>query len=208
MENNDVRLNPWVSIWTKPRKTIRQIIDSGSNKWIFVLISIGGIVDALNNASGQSRGDNYSLTTIVVGSIISGPIFGIVGLYVGSAILRWTGKWIGGKGEIQDIRTAIAWANIPIIWSLVLWVPELIIFKEEIFTSETPRIDASNTLAVLWLIFAAIEIVLAVWSAVIFLKSLGEAQGFSAWKALGNVLLSVLIIMVPIIILVVALMSF
>ena len=38
------------------------------------------------------------------------------------------------------------------------------------------------------------------WSIVVFLKSLGQVQGFSAWKALGNVVLAMLAVILLIIV--------
>jgi hypothetical protein len=40
-----------------------------------------------------------------------------------------------------------------------------------------------------------VELGLYLWSFVIFLKGLGEVQGFSAWKALGNVFLGGLLVL-------------
>ena len=46
--------------------------------------------------------------------------------------------------------------------------------------------------------FAAIEIIVGIWALVVLMKSLGEVHKFSAWKALGSVILGTLVILVPI----------
>jgi len=43
-------------------------------------------------------------------------------------------------------------------------------------------------------ITAVIQLVVAVWTLIILLKALGEVQGFSAWKALLNVMIPVVIV--------------
>jgi len=47
-------------------------------------------------------------------------------------------------------------------------------------------------------IVAIAEVVLNVWSFVIALHCLGQVQGFSAWRALGNQALTALVLLVPI----------
>ena len=46
------------------------------------------------------------------------------------------------------------------------------------------------------------------WAFVVFLKCLGQVQGFSAWKALGNTLLVVPVILLPILLLALAVGAF
>jgi hypothetical protein len=92
----------------------------------------------------------------------------------------------------------LPWAGVIAIWAMILWVPELLLFGKELFTKETPIIDDSTLLTTLYFILAGIEVILGVWAIVVFLKCLGEVQGFSAWKALGNYLLLCLVIIVPI----------
>jgi len=41
-------LNPWFSVWTKPRATIQQIVDSNSNRFILLLAAISGVFHVLN----------------------------------------------------------------------------------------------------------------------------------------------------------------
>ncbi|MEI8243431.1 MAG: YIP1 family protein [bacterium] len=119
-------------------------------------------------------------------------------MYIGGALFRWTGRWLGGRAGSREIRAAIAWASVLAIWGMLFWVPQLLLFGKDMFTTETPRIDSSYLLTGLFWGLAAVEMVIGVWTIVAFLKCLGEVQGFSAWRALGSVLLSILAILVPI----------
>jgi hypothetical protein len=194
-------LNPWFSMWTRPRATIAQIVERDPTHMVLVLAAIAGFGEALDRASMRSAGDTLGLPTIFVAAAIAGPVGGFVTLYLGSLLLRWTGSWIGGNASGVQIRAAMAWSGVPLIWALLLWVPELAIFGTELFTTATPRMDESIALA---LSFFAIELVIGVWAFVVFLKSLGQVQGFSAWKALANGVLALLVFVVPILLIVVA----
>ena len=190
--------SPWITMWTQPRQTIRRIVNTDPYHHVKLLAAIAGIGEALNRASGRSTGDSMPLLAILAIAVILGPIGGIISLHISGALLKWTGGWIGGRAEKHEIRAAIAWSGVIGIWLMILWVPELLLFGKEMFTTETPRMDSSTTLTTLFWLFALIEIVFGIWAFVVYLKSLGEVQGFSAWKAFGNVLLSGLVIIVPI----------
>ena len=190
MESNNQALNPWVSMWTKPRATIQQIVDADPQRLVLILAAISGFAKVLDRARMSSLGDELEWPYIFLIAAIAGSIGGIIVLYIGSALIRWVGSWIGGIASSQDIRAAVTWSSVPIIWALICWLPGLALFGQELFTTETPKINATPSLTILMLGFAAIEISIRIWALVVFLKCLGQVQGFSAWKAIGNVLLA------------------
>jgi hypothetical protein len=199
MEKNFGRtFNPWFSMWMKPRATIRQIVDRDPEHMVLLLAAIYGISKVLDRAVAKNLGDKISWPFIFIIAIIAGPFSGVISLYLGGLLIRWTGSWIGGEGTAENIRAAIAWAYVPIIWTLVLWIPQLLLFGQELFTEETPIMDESLILTGIFWGISLIELIVAIWTIVIFLKCIGEVQGFSAWKALGNVCLAGLVIIVPI----------
>jgi len=53
---------------------------------------------------------------------------------------------------------------------------------------------AGSALTTVILIFVLIELVIGMWSVVVFLKGLGEVNTFSAWRALGVTLLGGVVI--------------
>ena len=191
--------NPWRSIWTEPRATIQRIVDSNPEAWVLSLAAIGGFSQVLDRASQRNAGDKLDVLTIFLIAAAAGPVGGIVSLYVGGALIGWTGKWLGGRAPRQNIRAAIGWSNVPLVWSLALWVPELALFGKELFTSATPRLDESLPLTFTLVAFAVVEVAIAIWAIVVFLKCVGQVQGFSAWKALANVLLAVAVVVVPVV---------
>jgi len=190
--------SPWISMWMHPRRTIREIVNVDPKRNVLFLVVVAGIGDALNNAVEQSSGDNHDFLWIFLTVIIGGAIVGIISLYISAALIEWTGHWIGGYGDSVEIRAALAWSGVTDIWIMALWIPKLLLFGDETFRKATPRMDASPYLTSASWILTAIGIVLGVWSMVVYCKCLGEVQGFSAWKALGNILLPGLVIIGPI----------
>jgi hypothetical protein len=190
-------LNPWLTIWIWPRKTMRQIVDADADYLVTLLAMLAGFDQALGEATSENMGDTRSLPVIFLLCAILGPIGGLISLYIMGGLLRWTGSWLGGEASSQEVRAAIAWSSVPSIWAMLLWIPYLAIFREEMFTSAMPRIESSLLLLLLLLGFGLVEIVIGLWAFVILLKCLGEVHRFSAWRALGASVLGGLLIASP-----------
>lgn len=198
---------PFFSIWTEPRATIQHIIDSDPERLVLVLAAIGGAIEALNRASSRSVGDELGMGAIFMIALIAGSIGGILSLYVVAGLVGWTGRWIGGVATYKQIRAAIAWSFVPFLWVSLMWIPELLVFGEEMFTTEMPRLEANPNLAYLLLAMVGVEFVGIIWAFVVYLHCLGQVQHFSAWRALGNVVIAALIVVVPTLVVVMAIYS-
>jgi hypothetical protein len=192
--------SPFVSMWLSPRDTFRSILQRDPTYLVIPLAAVGGIFQALARASDRGAGDLLSLPIILALTIPLGAIGGLIGLYFGGALLHFTGKWLGGTGTPQDIRASIAWGTIPALWGGLLWIPIILLTGRAVFMSDLENSGAS---AMMLLIAGGCLLVQAgayFWSIFTGLHSLGEAQGFSAWKALGNGLLAGLVIIVPVVV--------
>ena len=198
--NEGRAFNPWVSIWTRPRETIERIVETDPEKHVVALAALGGVVQALSQASDHNLGDRVGLLVILAMVLIAGSIGGVIGVYLSAVLLRWTGKWIGGNASTVNLRAAVAWGYLPMIAAGALWIPMVLLLGREAFASQTPRLDQSGSLALAVLIIGVLMIIAAVWTTVVMLKAIGQVQGFSAWKALGNSLLAALVVAVPIIV--------
>lgn len=193
---------PFFTIWYKPRATLRQILDTDPKRYVFILAAINGIIQALDRASTRNSGDTAPFSTILIIALLAGPIGGIISLYIGGALLRWTGSWIGGKANASEMRTAIAWSTVPVLATIPVWVFQLIVYGEEVFTEATPRLESSLLLILLLVPIALIEITLGLWAIFIMVKCIAEAHQFSAWKGLAAILLGLLVIVIPVFIIV------
>lgn len=196
IQSHPQSLSPLFSIWVKPRETIRNIVETNPTKYVILLTMLAGVGQALDRASSENMGD--PLVAILAICVILGPVGGIISLYIGGVLYRWSGSWLGGQASSEEVRAAIAWSSVPTVFVMPLWIPELLIFGKELFTSSTPRMDANPLLIAVLLGFVIIEIGAEIWAFVLLLKSLGEVHQFSAWKALGAIILGTLVILAPI----------
>lgn len=197
IESGPPSVTPLLSIWTRPRQTIRHIVETDPGRHVILLAALAGVGETLDRASGRSLGDTLPFGVILAFGLILGPIAGIISVYLGGALYRWSGSWLGGQATSEQVRASLTWSYVPVIAVLPLWIAQILLVGEEMFTTATPRLDANPFLAVLLLGIIAIEVIAAIWAFVLLLHTLAEVHKFSAWRALGALVLGSLVILVP-----------
>ena len=196
-------LRPFQTIWLHPRKTVRSIVAFNPEMHVLLLVCLAGIGEALDRASNKNAGDSMPLGAIFALAFVLGPLSGLIGLWIGSYLIRISGEWLGGNAPREHIKTAMAWSSVPAVFALPLWIPQLLLIGEEMFTTNTPRLDAQPALLIPFLGIALVELVLGIWGFVLLCNTVAEVQGFrSAWRGFGNLILAGLIVFVPLMIVV------
>jgi hypothetical protein len=190
--------NPWLDIWLEPRATIRQIVNFDP-KFRFILLSwIYGLPVILNFAQNSSLIETLPLWAILAAALIVSPFIGALGITVGALLLTWTGKWIGGKATFNQVRASVAWSNVPNLVTIALWVVLLGVFGSQVFSSGfSDAAFVGYQAGVIFIVFL-VESIATIWGFIILLHTLGEVQGFSAWKALLNVVIPLVIVVAAI----------
>jgi len=197
--------NPYKSIWLQPRSTIQHIIDTNPTYLVLALLALTGVAMGISAASAEGWGYDMSLLWVFLIIATIFPLVTILVLYLVSALTRWTGTWLGGKATQEQIRAAYAWCYIPVIATIALYVPLFMFYGFDLFnyqhtTFSEPYSIVPVQTGIAFSIVAVAEIFLSVWSFVISLHCLGQVQGFSAWRALGNQALTALVLFVPIVV--------
>jgi hypothetical protein len=122
-----------------------------------------------------------------------GLVAGIASIYVSGAILYWSGRLLGGHANAVDIRCALAWSQLPIICGLTIWIP-LVIYSS-LIGLETIISQEFNTSYLLQagFVMLASYCALGIWSFILFLQSYSEVQHLNLLRALGSILLPVVV---------------
>lgn len=182
------RINPWLSMWIHPRKTMRYILDHYPKRWIHTLAIAGAFTHVASSANFYWETWWASLLFWLFLSVLAG----LITLYVFGGLIKWTGNWLKGKGRFQDVLSAIAWAQIPVIYFFIIDQAILVAMGGV----------SSN------LLYASLRFVFAIWGFVVFLCCLQEAQNFSFFRSLINYVLSIIILVLFLLILNVAINFF
>ena len=77
-------VNPWISIWTEPRVTMRQILNRDSTLLVLILAGLVGIAEALIRNPALAYGIAYSSIETFMSLVVAAAILGVLVLYVGA----------------------------------------------------------------------------------------------------------------------------
>lgn len=186
--------NPWLSIWTEPRKTVRSIVNTDPKFGFVILSGIYGFPMALNLAQNFSLGASIPVWAILIGALIICIILGMIGITISTWLLHFTGRWIGGRGSFQTVRTAVAWSNVPNVVTILMSLILVAMFGRAMFNAAFSATHFMGTQAGIIFIVFLLQAVASIWGFIILLVGLSEVQGFSVWKALLNVLIPFVIV--------------
>jgi hypothetical protein len=179
--------NPWVSMWTEPRETVRQLMQQGQDGRVLLLGALAGVAQLLDGAVRGQLGDSALLSNILLVVVLLGAPTGLASLYLGSWLTAWTGRWLGGTADASALRVPIAWGGLPVVAGLVLGLVAFALVGSDLFTAPTARVGANPVVS----LFMFGMIILTLWAVVLLAQSIAEAQGYaSAWRGLGNLLLA------------------
>ena len=188
--------NPWFKMWTRPRETIRAIVKANPNFRLVWLSLVYSLPSMFYVAQKLSWGASVNFWLILgVCALLAIPI-GFIGFCLNSFLLMLTGKLLKGKGSFKDIRAAFAWSSVPNVVNIALWVLLFIAFGSHVFLHNFPSMLYAGVHGAILQGALILQLVVAIWMLVIFLHALGEVQGFSAWMALLNVVLALILWMV------------
>jgi hypothetical protein len=172
--------NPWATIWTRPRATIRRIVESDVGYQVtFLAILSGALIWLERRWSNPSTAAAFPMLVVI--AVIVGAVLGIIELYVNGALLKWAGAALGGVGSYAEVRAALAWSRVPVIVAVSIGVLAILLGTD----GPMLGVESSGSGASLLLLHGA----LVTWGFVVMLKCIGEVHRFSAWRALGSILL-------------------
>jgi hypothetical protein len=193
------RLSPWVSIFTRTRATMRQILDENPRRLVHVLAMLGGVAEMVGvHIPNLAPFFTPTLGQLVAVKVILGAIGGLLALYLFGAGVWLTGRMLGGRGTFVDVRAATAWSSVPALWGALLWLPFFVYLGPGALNldPETLMGDPAGLALLIPIGFAGA--VLFFWRLVIYCKCLGEAQSFSAWHGFGSALIALVLLVIPI----------
>ena len=178
-------MNPWLSMWTQPRHTIRAIIQTNPKYGVLYLAAIYSLQNFFYFSNYWSLGLSTSFFAILITGIVLCPFIGMIWLYFAGWILYFTGRWLEGKAPMRQLRTALAWSKIPTAIGLLMWFILLLAYPEYVFI-----LDSGGPSSIF---INFITSILCIWSFVLLIQSIREVQYFSVGRAIINVLLSLIV---------------
>lgn len=179
--------HPWATVWTRPRATIRRIVETDVRYQVTSLAILSGALIWLERRwSNPSPAPAFPI--LVVMAVIIGAILGVIELYVNGALLKWAGHALGGVGSYAEVRAALAWSRVPVIVAVAIGILAILL------GTDGPRLDENREITNSGASLLLLHGFLVMWGFVLMLKCVGEVHRFSAWRALGSIMLIIVVI--------------
>ncbi len=193
---------PWIAIWMSPRETINKIVSRDPTYQVILLGALAGGLMMLNSMLSVALGFTPTplparlvpyLPILTLASPFLGAAFGIVGLYISAFLFDWIGRALGGRGNAQTVRAAVAWSEVPQICLAIVML--LVLLGTGVWQAVVPSLPDPNAAAMAaahpFTLTRGVEAIISIWSFILFLHCLGAVHRFSAWRSLATVLLLV-----------------
>ena len=114
--------NPYLTIWMRPRATIRGIVNQNPSFRVLPIAIAGGILQAIQLEVLFWAGDQLSVSMLLVLCVVLGPLLGLILLYLGAWIVELSCRMLGGQSDSAEVRAALAWSSIPFLATTPLWI--------------------------------------------------------------------------------------
>ena len=186
---------PWLRIWTHPRVTIREQLARGSSAAVWIIPLFSGIAQTLVRVADRDLGLRASAGMILVLAIPIGAIWGVVQLYILAGLLYLVERANKGRATFGQLRIALAWAAVPQVVVVAIWIIGTLLAGRFLYMDPDRAVASGAGWTVLTIAFTNLaSAVCAIWWLVLSVFTVAEAQGGSAWRALGTMILAALIL--------------
>jgi hypothetical protein len=182
--------NPWVNMWFRPRSTIRSIVEFSPNYGLKVLSFIYGFASLLSLAQTFSLGFFVSFTYLMILMLIAAPFWGYFIFTFVSWVVYRSGRWLKGRASHKEVRAVLAWSNIPMTVNLLIWASLIYVFRGTLFQGFPGTYLLVGKMFYLLFALSVTQMIMGIWSLVLYINALAEVQGFSIVRAIGNLLIA------------------
>lgn len=191
----------------QPRETMRRVLDSAGDRFTIPIAILATVCSQYGDT--DIRGLQRKLPDLTLTSALALVVLGLVGialcwliaLYLFGWLATLIGRRLGGRANVADVRTALAWGSVPVIWSLIVRIPIAIYAYRLIPENGNAHTLVMNfisnggcTFAILALTF---QLLLYAWVLYVMSNTLGEALQVSSWRGLATI---AIIVAIPIVI--------
>lgn len=194
-------IRPLVDVWLRPRRVFRELSATPVGPMDYWLGSAQGMVGFLAMCQSQSLGLTQSVGEIVGKAALAGPLGGVLGIFLMTAVYQRLGRAAGSANRSQVVHV-LAYGGMPVVASLGLWLVAALLAGKAAFIKELPA-DLEPFLGLILRGQSAAYLVLVCWSLLLQVMGYSEVAGISMAKACGIMILGTLAVLVAMLVLMV-----
>jgi hypothetical protein len=180
-------MRPLLTILYRPRATMRRIL-AGDRRGVVPIILLSACSSALNESSKGTMPREIAdlhIAVVVVVALALAAIVTLAILYVLSWVAYGAGRLLEGKGNLRDVRAALAWGTAPVIWAIFYRVPAAL------FLEEPTELRVTGSW-VFYIALAIAEVTVFVWWLITTSNTLAVAHRFSVRRGFATFMLTLL----------------
>ena len=182
-------MNPFISIWKEPKKTIQYMIDNKGLGYGLVIMLLAALSSSVMTFSDTGFLEGFSLPAILTIAILSGLIISIPVWFINAALYTWIGKLLGGTGNIRNMCLVVAAGVIPSIWLMPIGIIAVAMYGELLFAAPPGEFSLTNMSIGFYILYNFLLIAVGIFGLVILSKGVGLAHNFSSWRGFGTVMI-------------------
>lgn len=185
-----LKINPWLKIWVSPRETIRAVIQHDPRYGFCTLSFIYGFLWMLSMCQALYFGHYYGVLTILIVSLVLSIPIGYTLLSFSTFLFYFTAKVFKGQAKYFEVRAALSFSRIPYLISLLTWVVLMVLYKDRLFMADK---GGGDPFFEFFDVVVFIQMVVPLWSSILFILALAEAEKFSIFRSIGTFILVICI---------------
>ena len=180
---------------------MRTILDSGRHRWAAEVV----VLAAICRSAGDS--DVRRIQTLPLGTTLSIVALGLILTAIGWVLLVYLFSWaatlvgrhlLAGEATTADVRAAVAWGLVPLIWTGVLiriparlYLSRFMAIRSDEWQTIVSFIESGGCgLAV---VLIAVQFTVFAWAAWVTSSCVGEALRFSTARGFGTLAITAVI---------------
>jgi len=176
--------NPWRTIWTSPRSTVRMVIADDPTQWLWVLLVIGGMSRIMARMSELPIEGVIATNALLSLVFVGGPLAGLLLVFAYGRILHAILRRFGGVATWVAARTAIVWSLAPGLPSIALWAIMIAGYGPNVLSPAALQKTAGTGRHFILAVDYFVQFGLTMWSLVLEIITLADVHRLNPWRVL------------------------
>ena len=172
-----------------PRGFIRRILSHVPYRITLIIAAAVGLAQALAMIP-EDAGDGSAIMMHLLIIALLAPPMGILLVYIRGFLLFATGRLLNGHADGRDIRTALAWSEIPLLLGGGLGLAEIALSGWVGRVHSLPTLLGQTGVVLL-------QLGIGIWALVLLLHTVAEIQAFSIGRALTSIAMAIGMVALP-----------
>ncbi len=188
-KGGESQMNHFLTIWTKPDATLRDMIDEKSIGYGILVVMLSGLGSSVFVFADNGVMEGFSLPAILFISIVLTMIGSIPFYFFNAGVYLLIGKMLGGRGRYKQICMATASGSLPMIGLWPVSILALVLYGKSLYAEVLNPFAVTNMSGVFYIFYMLITLGLSIYGIVILSKGLGYAHQFSALRGFGAIMI-------------------